>query len=812
MSDDIAIVGLAGRFGPAADAAAFYESLLDGRCLLHRDDGGPPRSAGASAGAEPGQPVRPGRAPQAERPGFVPVSCSMEDSLSFDASAYGLTRREAAVMDPQHRVLLDVVRTAVEDVGESLADETVGVFASAALSSYMAHRLLALPEGERPPEYSLLLGNDKDFVASRIAYLMGFTGPAAVVQSACSSSLLAMHTATMSLLGGECTVAVVGGVSIAYPRARGYLYQEGGILSPTGCCRPFDAAADGTVRGDGAGAVVLMLGDDARERGVPAYAAIESVAANNDGSRRAGYTAPSPSGQAEVIRAAHERAGTLDGRVGYVEAHGTGTPLGDPIEVRGLSQVLAPSASGAPVRLGSLKANVGHLDVAAGIASLIKVALMRQRGEIPPQIRFERPNPELGIERTSLVIGAERAPWPEDRPYAGVSAFGIGGTNVHAVVGPWTGRTRDRAPVPGPDRREMPVLIWGGSENRPGAGPSGPTPSQHPTPPRRGRPSSEDVISLFAEFVDPPVSADTDFFDAGGDSLGAVELVEQVRRRWGASSFTINDFEAAPTPAGLLGALDVPGDDSSRLVELRAGRAGSPVLVLVHPAGGTVSRYRVLLGSVPGDWTVAAVPFIAPGVSGPPSVNDLAVHYSRLVMERFGRASGDIVLGGFSLGGNLAHEMVAVSEPLARRTLKVIMLDAMTPESYPDSPPPEETLLRAGRAVMDGQEPTAVDAESAMTDIWRVTTSCLYGYRPSATIATPVSVIAAEAVSPVLESLGISPEPAARWERWCAGGVTVSTVPCDHYSMLSDRASIDRVGVILAEILSAYDEHDNGSL
>jgi len=177
-----------------------------------------------------------------------------------------------------------------------------------------------------------------------------------------------------------------------------------------------------------------MLGDDARERGVPAYAAIESVAANNDGSRRAGYTAPSPSGQAEVIRAAHERAGTLDGRVGYVEAHGTGTPLGDPIEVRGLSQVLAPSASGAPVRLGSLKANVGHLDVAAGIASLIKVALMRQRGEIPPQIRFERPNPELGIERTSLVIGAERAPWPEDRPYAGVSAFGIGGTNVHAVV------------------------------------------------------------------------------------------------------------------------------------------------------------------------------------------------------------------------------------------------------------------------------------------------------------------------------------------------------------------------------------------
>ena len=812
MSDDIAIVGLAGRFGPAADAAVFYEWLLDGRCLLHWDDDAvSPRSAGASAGTETLQFGRAVQVSQTERPGFVPVSCSMEDSLSFDANAYGLTRREAAVMDPQHRVLLDVVKTAVEDVGEPLDDETVGVFASAALSSYMAHHLLALPEEERPPEYSLLLGNDKDFVASRIAYLMGFTGPAAVVQSACSSSLLAVHTATMSLLGGECTVAVVGGVSIAYPRAMGYFYQQGGILSPTGRCRPFDAAADGTVRGDGAGAVVLMLGDDARERGVPAYATIESVAANNDGRRRAGYTAPSPSGQAEVIRAAHERAGTLEGRVGYVEAHGTGTPLGDPIEVRGLSQVLAPSPSDAPVRLGSLKANFGHLDVAAGIASLIKVALMRQRGEIPPQIHFEQPNPELGIEHTSLVIGTERAPWPEDQPYAGVSAFGIGGTNVHAVVGPWTGRTRDRAPVPGSDRRQMPVLMWGDSKDQP-AGPSHSAPPQSPTPSRWGRASLQDVLSLFAEFVDPPVSASTDFFDAGGDSLGAVELVEQVHRRWGASSFKINEFEVAPTPIGLLRALDVPGDDASRLVELRVGRTDSPVLVLVHPAGGTVSRYRVLLDSVPSDWTVVAVPFIAPGLSGAPSVNDLAMHYSQLVMDRFGRMPGHLVLGGFSLGGNLAHEMVAVSEPLARRTLKVVMLDAMTPESYPVSPPSEDALLRAGRAVMDGQEPAVVGAESAMTEIWRMTTSCLYGYRPSATITTPVSVIAAEVVSPVLESLGISPEPAMRWERWCSGGVTVSTVPCDHYSMLSDQASIDRVGDILAEILSVYDEHDNGSL
>ncbi len=428
----IAIVGMSARFPGCESVQAYWANILAGANLLSSSSEEDLRVAGIDpAGVEAQHLVRQGT--------------KLEDAEKFDARFFEINRREAEVMDPQQRIFLECAYEALEHAGWAADDPTpgspnsarVGVFAGTGMNTYLL-QLLANPEAlAAAGGYQLMLGNDKDFLATRVAYKLNLTGPAVTVQTACSTSLAAVHLACQSLLSGECDSALAGGVSVTFPQLAAYPYIPGMILSPDGACRPFDEQARGTVPGKGAGIVLLKRLAAALSDGDTVYAVIEGSAWNNDGSAKVGYTAPSVEGQAAVIRKAQAVAGVHPDRIGYIEAHGTGTELGDPIEVAALASVFrGRKIEAGPCMLGSVKSNMGHADVAAGIAGLIKATLAVHHGVVPPTLNFRRPNAALELEQTPFRVSAEAVEWPVEASgrWAGVSSFGIGGTNVHVVL------------------------------------------------------------------------------------------------------------------------------------------------------------------------------------------------------------------------------------------------------------------------------------------------------------------------------------------------------------------------------------------
>ncbi|HEX4066371.1 MAG TPA: SDR family NAD(P)-dependent oxidoreductase [Acidobacteriaceae bacterium] len=422
-SDGIAIVGMSARFPRSRNVQEFWEHLRAGESLISEYSTEELRQAGVSEAT-------------LSNSDYVRRGTALEDADSMDAEFFGLSRREAEITDPQQRVFLECAWEALEHSGYTGDGERVGVFAGVGMNTYFLQLLTNPAVMENVGGYQLMLANDKDFLATRAAYKLNLHGPAVVVQTACSTSLAAVHLACRSILDGECEMALAGGVSIPFPQGVGYPYIPGMILSPDGYCRPFDADARGTVPGRGAGVVILKRLSQALPDEDEIYAVIRGSAWNNDGAGKIGYTAPSIDGQAAVIRQALAAAGTTADRIGYVEAHGTGTELGDPIEVAALNTVFAErNVQPQSCVLGALKANLGHADVAAGVAGLIKAALAVQAGVIPPTLNFHRASPSLGLESGPFVVSSSSAPWP--RPgerWAGVSSFGIGGTNVHVVI------------------------------------------------------------------------------------------------------------------------------------------------------------------------------------------------------------------------------------------------------------------------------------------------------------------------------------------------------------------------------------------
>ncbi|WP_062216675.1 type I polyketide synthase [Streptomyces sp. NBRC 109706] len=440
---DIAVVGMAGRFPGARDVAALWESVLAGRSGITEFTEHELRDAGV--------------APELlADPAYVRAGAVIDGVEEFDAGLFGLTPREAQVLDPQHRLLLEHSWAALEDAGCDPArfEGSVGVFAGTAWSTYLTSNLV--PAGI-DLDMGVTLGNEKDTLATRVAHLLGLTGPAFTVQSACSTSLVAVCVAAGSLANLECDVALAGGVSVTVPQRVGYLYQEGGIAPPDGRCRAFDAAGLGAPLGSGVGVVALRRLSDALADGDRVYAVLRGWAVNNDGGHKVGFTAPGVAGQAAVIEEALAAAGLAPGDIDYVEAHGTGTALGDAAELAALQRVFA----GESVRVGSVKTNLGHLDRAAGVTGLIKTALALHHGELPATLNLERPNPQLADGTARLSVVTERSPWSrtEERTRrAGVSAFGIGGTNAHVVVEEAPLPALPPAPGPGAERPEP--LVW----------------------------------------------------------------------------------------------------------------------------------------------------------------------------------------------------------------------------------------------------------------------------------------------------------------------------------------------------------------
>ncbi|MEA2665587.1 MAG: phthiocerol/phenolphthiocerol synthesis type-I polyketide synthase [Candidatus Eremiobacteraeota bacterium] len=425
----VAIVGMAGRFPGAPDLTAFWANLRDGVESITSFSAAELRASGIGED-------------ELADPSYVKAAAVIEGPLLFDADRFNYSRREAEFIDPQQRLFLECACEALESAGcdPSRTPGAIGVFAGAGTNTYQ-FGLVAEHGCELRSSAALQLlfmqGNDSDFLATRVSYKLGLRGPSLTVQTACSTSLVAVHLAVQSLLAGECDMALAGGISILHSYGKsGYRYEPGGIVSPDGHCRPFDAAARGTVFGDGVGIVALKRLDRALVDGDAIRAVIRGSAINNDGSAKVGYTAPGVDGQAGAIAEALAMAGVGAETIGYVEAHGTGTELGDPIEVRALTQAFRLSTEAqAFCALGSLKSNVGHLNVAAGIAGLIKAVLVLEHGTLVPSLHFRTPNPRIGFDGSPFYVNGRTAPWP--RPglrRAGVSSFGIGGTNAHVVL------------------------------------------------------------------------------------------------------------------------------------------------------------------------------------------------------------------------------------------------------------------------------------------------------------------------------------------------------------------------------------------
>jgi acyl transferase domain-containing protein len=435
----VAVIGMSGRFPGAASVPRLWQNLLAGEESLARFSGAQLAEAGV-----PEEVYR--------HVDYVPVRGILADVDLFDAELFGIAPREAEIMDPQHRILLECAWEAVESAGYTGRDRRVGVFVGTSINTYLWRHLLAVPRLER--ELGLLplvLGNEKDHAACRIAYRMGLLGPAVAVQTACSTSLAAVHLACQSLLRGECDMALAGGVTLQLPQNSGYLYDRNGIASPDGHCRAFDANAHGTVGGNGAGLVLLKPLSQALADDDLIHAVILGSAMNNDGGRKAGYSAPSMAGQAEAIRMALDAAGATADTIGYVETHGTGTELGDGIEIAALTEAFrADTDRTSYCGVGSVKPNVGHLDAAAGVTGLIKGVLAVREGVMPPSINCTEPNPAIPWKRGPFFVCTEVRPWPDEQlpRRCGVSSFGIGGTNVHVIVEQPPAR-RSRAPRPG---------------------------------------------------------------------------------------------------------------------------------------------------------------------------------------------------------------------------------------------------------------------------------------------------------------------------------------------------------------------------
>lgn len=426
--NDIAIVGMSLRVPGAKDIDQFWANIRDGVesiCDLTKEE--------IAAAAGDGEPV--------DSANYVPRTSPLDDMEMFDADFFGLSPKEAAVMDPQHRQFLECAWEAMEDAGRTPdnAPGPVGVFAGCGMGSYFYFNVCSNRQLVDQTGMFLLRhnGNDKDFLATRASFSFDLHGPSVNVQTACSTSLVATHYACQSLISGECDMALAGGVTIEFPHRRGYVFQEGEILSPDGHCRPFDRRAGGTVFGSGVGVVVLRRLADAIADGDRVYAVIKGSAVNNDGSSKAGYLAPSVNGQAEAITEALGLAGVDADTIDYVECHGTGTALGDPIEIEALTQAFRQTTARTGFcGVGSVKSNIGHLDTAAGVVSLIKTTLALQHGEIPPSLGFDAPNPAIDFEASPFFVNAVARAWPQTaRPRrASVNSLGVGGTNAHVVL------------------------------------------------------------------------------------------------------------------------------------------------------------------------------------------------------------------------------------------------------------------------------------------------------------------------------------------------------------------------------------------
>ncbi|HEX6291075.1 MAG TPA: type I polyketide synthase, partial [Herpetosiphonaceae bacterium] len=424
---EIAIIGITGRFPGATTIEQYWQNLRDGvESVMFFSE-----AELTARGVDPAL---------LRDPDYVRATAQIDGIEEFDAAFFGLSHREAEITDPQQRLFLEYAWSALEHAGYNPEryDGAIGVFGGATINTYLLYNLAAhssLIDSLDPVQIDI--GNAGDYLTTRVSYKLNLKGPSHTIQSACSTSLVAVHVACQSLLNDECDIALAGGVSINMQQRNGYRYVEGGIASPDGHCCPFDANAQGTIFGSGVGVVVLKRLEDALADGDTIHAVIRGSAINNDGALKVGYTAPSVDGQAQVISEALGYADIDPVTISYIEAHGTGTALGDPIEIQALTKAFrATTDASGFCAVGSVKGNIGHLGAAAGVASLIKAVLALKHRQIPPSLHYTAPNPDIDFASSPFYVNDRLADWPANTgpQRAGVSSFGVGGTNAHVIL------------------------------------------------------------------------------------------------------------------------------------------------------------------------------------------------------------------------------------------------------------------------------------------------------------------------------------------------------------------------------------------
>jgi acyl transferase domain-containing protein len=416
----IAIIGMSGRFPGARNVDEFWHNLAGG--------------VDAIRAPRPEDQARTRLGPDVlQHPNYVSSRYYLDDEKRFDAEVFGFTAAEAGITDPQHRVFMECVWEALESAGylSKTSEVRIGLYAGASLSHYLEHNLhSSMEETRRPTQYLQgRIGNDKDYLTTHVSYTLNLRGPSLCVQTACSTSLVSVWLACQQLNHYECDLALAGGVTVKHAAHNylGYIYEQGGIRSPDGHCRPFDASAGGTNFGSGAGVVLLKRLEEAVTDRDTILAVIKEAAVNNDGAVKIGFTAPSLEGQVEVVALAQAMAGVHPESIGYIEAHGTGTPLGDPVEIAALTQVFRRKTQKRGFcAIGSVKSNVGHLESAAGVAGLIKTVLALEHKQIPPSLHFQSPNPEIDFAASPFYVNTELQEWKNGTQprRAGVSSFG----------------------------------------------------------------------------------------------------------------------------------------------------------------------------------------------------------------------------------------------------------------------------------------------------------------------------------------------------------------------------------------------------
>jgi len=446
-SKAIAVIGMAGRFPGAQNITCFWENLKDGvESITFFSDKELEES---------------GIAPELfSSPNYVKARGVLEEADHFDAAFFNCSPKEAEIMDPQVRVLLECAWWALEDAGYDTQsyEDSIGVYVGASNNSLWT-RFIAATVDNSLEQFNAMILTGSDFLSTHIAYKMNLKGPGLTIQTACSTSLVAIDTACQALSANKCHMALAGGVSVSSQGMSGYIYEEGMIFSPDGHCRAFDAEAKGIVPGEGVGVVVLKRLDKALRDRDSIYAVVKGSAVNNDGRRKVGFTAPSIEGQVEVIRAARQMAQVEPDSIGYIETHGTGTELGDPVEFEALKKAF-PTTGKQFCAIGSVKTNIGHLDAAAGVTAFIKTVLALKNKQIPPSLHFKKSNPKIEFENTPFYVIQRLSPWKnQSGPLrAGVSSFGVGGTNAHVVLEEWPGDERQE-PEPGAPGKETQLIL-----------------------------------------------------------------------------------------------------------------------------------------------------------------------------------------------------------------------------------------------------------------------------------------------------------------------------------------------------------------